>query len=529
MGSLASIFDLVETPAWELHEAPPEFIETTKRMLHRAHLRQCRGEEVRAFDGDVLPSGPAPFIEYCFRHEGTDEPIQNAAHHEAWQTFFNENDFGVILAPVGHGKTQQLLGRVLYMLGKDPTLRIAVVCATDDQARERVVQLRQLLQENERIREVFPDLSLDPDAKLTEHEFTVQRKTTAKDPSVRAYGVGSKALQGARLDILLMDDVCDRDNTNTVELRSKMVEWFDAVAFSRQTPGMRFRVWVIGTPWHYEDLLHVLKERPAFASQVWSAVLNPDDPQEEWRTLWEGVYTPEHARFLWANSTPHAFARKQLCRVRDDQYARFRREWIAKCLRLGAGRELVDGPPSAYWQGPLLPCITGVDLGVGQDEDHDLSVLFTIALMPDRKRLVVDIQSGRWTGPEIVQRIIRTARRYRSIVVVENNAAQDFIRQFAEDADDLPIEPFNTGRNKHDEDFGIETLGVELRAGRWVIPASLAGEATDPEIKLLIKGMLNYAPKDHTADHLMAMWIARERARTYLAESAGALADVGVR
>lgn len=529
MGSLATIYDLVEVPAWELHEAPPENLATLRRLLKRAHLRQARGEEVLAFDGTPLPSGAAPFIEYCFRHEGTDEPIENAPHHEAWQEFFDENDFGVILAPVGHGKTQQLLGRVLYCLGRDPTLRVAIVCATDPQARERAQQLQDVLRSNPRVAEVFPELRIDETAKQTEHQFSVSRPTTAKDPSVRAYGVGSKSLQGARLDVLLMDDVCDRDNTNTVDLRAKMVEWFDAVAFSRQTPGQRYRVWVIGTPWHYEDLLHVLMERPAFASQVWSAVLNPDDPQEEWKTLWAGVYTPTHARFLWANSTPHAFARKQLCRVRDDQHARFRREWIEKCLRLGAGRELVDGPPTAFWQGPYLPCITGVDLGVGQDEQHDLSVLFTIALMPDRKRLIVDIQSGRWTGPEIVQRIIRTSRRYRSIVVVESNAAQDFILQFAENQDDLPIEPFNTGRNKHDEDFGLETLAVELRAGRWLIPATSAGEASDPEVKLLIKGMLNYAPKDHTADHLMAMWIARERARSYLAEQAGALADTTVR
>jgi hypothetical protein len=305
-----------------------------------------------------------------------------------------------------------------------------------------------------------------------------------------------------------------------------MVDWFDAVAFARQTPGRRFRVWVIGTPWHYEDLLHVLMDRPAYASQVWSAVLNPDDPQDEWATLWGGVYTPEHARFLWGNSTPHAFARKQLCRVRDDAHGRFQKDWIDLCLRLGAGRSLLDLPPAAYWNGPILPCFTGVDLGVGQREEHDLSVLFTIALMPDKKRLVVDIQSGRWTGPEIVQRIIRTSRRYRSIVVVENNAAQDFILQFAEEQDDLPIEPFHTGRNKHDEDFGIETIGVELRAGRWVLPASPAGEAIDPEIKLLIRGMMNYTPTDHTADHLVAMWIARERARAYTHENADELSGM---
>lgn len=529
MGSLATILDLTSHPAWEYQTAPQQWRNVAKDVLKGAHLRQARGDQIHDYEGDPLPFGSAPFIEYCFRHEKTDEPIENAPFHESWQAFLDENDFAVIMAPVGHGKTQQLLGRVLYELGKDPTLRIGIVCATDPQAMQRVTQLRRQLTENPRIQEVFPDLKLDDSAKQTEHEFSVVRTGISKDPSVQAFGVGSGKLQGARLDILVIDDGCDRDNIRTPELRARMVEWFDAVAFTRSSPGERFRVWVIGTPWHHEDLLHVLMERPAFASQVWSAVLDPEAPQDEWETLWEAQFPQEHAQFLWANMTPHAFARKYCCRTRDDQFARFRRAWIERCLRNGKGKTLLDEPPTAFWQGPFLPCFTGVDLGVGQKEEHDLSVLFTIALMPGKRRLVVDIQAGRWTAPEIVQRILRTQRRYRSIVVVENNAAQDFIRQFVEEKETIPIEPHNTGRNKHDEDFGIETLGVELRAGRWIIPANMAGEAADPEIRAWISEMLNYTPEDHTGDRLMASWIARERAREYDPDAQEAVGDLLVR
>lgn len=529
MASLATAFDLVETPVLD----DPAAVATAAGILRSLHLRQARGERLEAWDGEPLPAGPLAFMEYALADEKTGAPIENGPHHVAWQEFLDENDLAVVHAPVGHGKTQQVaVGRVLWALGDDPTLRVGIVCATDAQARERLVQIRSHILGNPRVREVFPDLRLDALAKNTEHELTVERPTIAKDASVRAYGVGSKALQGARLDVLILDDVVDRDNSATPELRAKVVEWFDAVAFTRRSPGRRFRVWAIGTPWHRDDLLHVLGARPAFARQVWSAVLNPDAPREEWETLWSEVFTPDEARFLEANSTPHAFARKYLCRVRDEASARFQRAWIQRCLDAGRGRTLLDEAPAAYWNGPLLPTFTGVDLGVGQTEKHDLSVLFTIALLPDGRRLVVDVQSGRWTGPEIVQRLARVHYRYRSIVVVESNAAQDFIRQFAED-DDVPVEAFTTtGRRKHDEAFGLETLGVELRAGRWVIPSNDAGEANDPEVAAWIREMLDYRPdpREHTGDRLMASWIARERARAYVPDGAGTGAgDVKVR
>jgi hypothetical protein len=498
-------------PAWDIEGATLEELRDLSETLRAIQLKQARGLKVP----DGLPTGAGPFAEYVLRHEKTDEPIQNGDHHQAWHDFLDRSQYGCILAPVGHGKTQQIaIARVLYALGKDPNLRIGIVCATDRQAQERVGQILQHLQLNGRVQEVFPDLQLDPKTKLTEHQFTVERTTNAKDPSVQAFSVGSSAITGARLDILLLDDVLDQKNVNTVDLRMKMVDWFDTKAYTRLPIEGTGRIWCIGTPWHHEDLLHVLMDRPDWGSQVWSAVMNPDDPVEVWESLWPEVMPPSELVKRQANMTPHAFARKYLCRVRDEAASRFQQVWINSCLKLGAGRSFLDQSPTDGWMGAELPCFTGVDLGVGQEEHHDLTALVTIALMRDRKRLLIDIRSGRWSAPEIIRQVVRVQRRYRSIVVVESNAAQDFMTQFIGEAD-VPVVAFNTGSNKHDEDFGIETLAVELRAKRWILPAGPAGQAVELELKALLREMRNYQPGDHTGDRLMAMWFAREHARLF--------------
>ena len=510
MRSLATLRDV--TQGLDLGSMSHAELLAAAEALHDLHLAQARGEQVPA----GLRSGADCFIEYAIGDELTDSPISNGAHHLAWHDLLSANRFAVILAPVGHGKTQQIaVGRAIYELGRNPNLRIGIISNAAEPAEKVLALISQHILENLRVREVFPHLKPHPNKALPwkSNAITVDRKVLSKDASVRAFGAGGPVV-GSRLDLIILDDVLDFENTNTDEQCKKIVRWFDTTVFTRLPVQGGGRIWVIGTPWHVEDLLHVLKERPAWASTVSSAVLNPKAPRSQWVALWWEVVTAQFLRERYENMTPHAFARKYLCQVRDDASKRFQSEWIETCLQNGRGRRLLARAPVQFVGGPEMPCFTGVDLGVGQDEDHDLSVLFTIALDNRNRRLVADIQSGRWTAPEIIQRIQWTYHRFNSIIGVESNAAQDYIRQFATDKS-IPTVPLLTGENKYDEAFGIETLAVELRAGMWIIPSSEAGEAIDPEIKGWISEMDNYLPHRHTGDRLMAAWFARELARNH--------------
>jgi len=206
---------------------------------------------------------------------------------------------------------------------------------------------------------------------------------------------------------------------------------------------------------------------------------------------------------------PAEFARQMMCQARDDADARFKQEYIDRGLKRGEGRrtayalETIPSGCSVY---------TGVDLGVQKHKKSGETVLFTLLVHPDESREVINIESGKWSGPEIVQRIYDTHRRYMSIMIVENNAAQDFLVQFAQQGAAVPIKPFTTGRNKANPEFGVESIATEMAGGKWVIPHEGDGQM-DPEIREWISEMLYYDPQVHTGDRLMASWFAREGAR----------------
>jgi hypothetical protein len=153
---------------------------------------------------------------------------------------------------------------------------------------------------------------------------------------------------------------------------------------------------------------------------------------------------------------------------------------------------------------------TGVDLGTGR-KGSDLTVLFTILIYPNGDRQVLECKSGNWGGPEIVRRIIDTHQRYKSIVIVESNAAQKFILDFTKEASAVPVKPYNTGAKVFsDPTFGMEGMAIEMFNQKWIIPNR--GGILDPELDAWRTEMLYYDPKAHAGDRLMASWFAREGA-----------------
>lgn len=499
--------DYQEEEAREAAEGLARAVETLDQLRKRAAARK----ELELRRARATTAG---FLEYAIRHERTGKKITNAPHHVEWQEHFDQHRRAILFAPVEHGKTQQIgVGRALDHLGRDPRRRGAIVSNTLAQASKQLQAIRAHIDDNPRVREVYPHLRRSSRAGDPWHTtaITVERDTIAKEPSLQAVGI-SGPINGSRLDFIILDDVLDFENTRTIEQRQKLVDWFDSTVNTRLTEdGV---IWVVGTPWHPEDLMHVLASRPGFAVRRYSGIENPDDPPEAWRPMWPAAFPNARLREIYDSTTPHNFARKYLCLVRQDSTARFRQEWLDAMIAAGKGwSRFVKAPTTG---GKAWPCFTGVDLGVGEKEEHGLTCLFTIAIQPGtRKRVIVDVQSGRWQAPEIIQRIMDVHVRFGSIVVVESNGAQKFLVQFAQGGG-LPVRPyFTNAQNKYDEHFGVESLAVEFRNGLWVAPSGPSGGDPGDEVKAWHREALFYNPESHTGDRLMASWFAREAARNY--------------
>lgn len=440
-------------------------------------------------------TNPNHFCEFVLKDEETGRPVKQAPIHETWHHLCDTLDRLLIWAHIESGKTQQMaIARTLWDLGNNPNLRFLIISNTYNQAAKLGATIRQYIEQSADLHDVFPHLKKS--TPWGEKAFSVERPTFAKDASVQVTGIHGSVL-GSRVDRILLDDVLDYENCRTEISRKDVIDWWKSTPAGRLIEGGKIRC--IGTAFHPSDLLHAFAQTPGWQAYRYP-VVNPETGQPRWPSRWPLPRIAAKREELGSVE----FTRQMLCEARDDATAKFKREWIERCLFLGNGTV----PATALKIVPRgFKVFTGVDLAVQQKDSSDLTCMFTIAVDPMGVRNVLSCESGRWAGPEIVDRIIDVHHRYQSIVIVENNAAQDFILQFARARSAVPMRAFTTGRSKAHPEFGIEGIATEMENGKWKIPNR--DGACHPEIQAWIDEMLYYDPGAHTGDRLMASWFAR--------------------
>jgi hypothetical protein len=333
---------------------------------------------------------------------------------------------------VTHNTQNLAIGRVLWELGRDPTKRIAIMTRTEGLATSIVSTIGRILESSEELHEVFPGLARDRDGKWTEHQLTVTgRPVSMKEASVQAYGIESHAIQGRRLDLLVLDDILDRDNTASAAQMEDIWQWFHSIIEQRMTK--EDQVICIGTAWHPEDFYHRLARQPRWVSGKFPVL--DEHGQSTWPEMWPLSLIAQKRAALDAAS-PGEFARTYMCTPRDDRHERFKRGAIERCKERGEGRTLMHYEGTATETGDGLKKVpdgcrvyTGVDLAFSKSETADMSCLFTIIVWPDGTREVLDIQAGQWHGVELKKKILSAHARFHGIFVVENNGAQDLLVQ----------------------------------------------------------------------------------------------------
>jgi len=449
------------------------------------------------------------FVKFIGRQEGN-RPIRMGKVHTEWQRILDQNDRVALFAPVGHGKSNQItLWRLLYEIGKNPNIRIGVVSVSKSGVPTKFLRsLKSYIERNKHLRLVFPHLrpSTSGQKMWSEDGIIVERTDNSSDPTIQMFGVHGHIL-GSRLDLILIDDICNIENTLTEYSREKMWKWVSGEVLSRlpndaHTPG---RVWAVGHVWHKEDVMHRLARQNGVKKAIYSAFKKNEETGEEEPLipeLWtlKGLKRREQelgrlAPYMLRNIIP-AF---------DD--SRIKQSWVERCLERGRGQKLLK-----EWDPADSPAFTGVDLSVASGKGGDLACVFTMTVLPDGTRRLLDIRSGRWTGPKILKELVDIHQRYGSLIMVESNAAQDYLAQFAGEISALPLKKHYTGANKRDWQWGIESLGTEFEQAKWIIPCDV-NLVPSAEVASWIQEATTYVPNEHTGDRLMASWIARECAR----------------
>ncbi len=501
--------------------APAELRQAAKRM-RRARVSLAR-------------KNPAEFNAYVLRDEESGAPIENGPLHLEMHRLMSAHSRLAILAHIEAGKTTQLIGRVLWELGRNPNLRIVIGSETDGKAVQILSVIKNYIENSAALRRVFPTLRRSPVVSdpWTKHAITVARRVSgSKDPSVKVVGVGRGSVMGSRIDILILDDTLSFRNSRTREQRAILKSWYQQNFASRIT--RQGRIWAVNTAYDPDDLIQWLSKKRGWAKVIFP-VAN-DNGHSTWPSRW----SLERIALAEEELGPIEAKRQLYCVPIGDDVEKFQRPWILRCLENGRGLNTMPMlPPEELPEGCF--CITGVDLATkrqprpgSKGHTHTaVTCFFTILVYPDGARQVLNITSGRWSGPDIADHARSVHLRFGSVLYVEDNGAQQYlldqIAQLAEQGPvAIPVIPFHTGGNKWHPVYGVEGLGAEFAAGKWIIP-SLAENpeapavADDPEVLAWLDDLYTYTASSHSGDRLMAGWIAREGARQRLAERGGSV------
>jgi hypothetical protein len=449
---------------------------------------------------------PNAFIEYVF-----DVPQEDC--HRRWQELWDNNQKSVLLAPTGSGKTTQIRGRLLHEWGRDPSMRVLYVSATEEHPKRQIASMKDQIERQERVRHVFPNLKRGRD--WQQLRFTLDRPDSAPESSVQAYGSFAQGVLGNRAHGLVLDDLCNFTNTLTADGRDKMDGWMASVISRLMIPGTKPWIRAIGHIWHAEDQLQRLAKKVGWGylrEEAFTEVDGVRIPLAPWvlplETIDEkiGDLGPIMSEMMLFNRLPGAGA------------GRFREEWFWRALELGRG--LPFRP--AIWREAAT--FTGVDLGHKKKIGSDYTAIVTIAVLPNGMRQLIDARRGRWNGPEILREIREVERAYGSVIAVEDNGAQQHLIDFAQELTAMAVSGTHTGVSKWHVSLGVNGWAIEMGQGRWILPCPHESEfdtqrgiisPAQPsiEIQTLKKEALAFdpsKPREHTGDMLMALWIARK-------------------
>jgi hypothetical protein len=456
------------------------------------------------------------FIPYALRDPSSKNYFTQAPLHVGWHKAIDEYPWNLIEAPREHGKSEQVvIGRTLYELGRDSSLRIKIVGSVDDEASKRVMALADHIENNERVHDVFPNLLPDKKSSWNNHQLTVKRNIPGiKDASIEGYGILSSST-GGRADWIIFDDVVDFDNTlKNPALIEKVADAFYNKWLNQLTE--RGRVTYIFTRWHQRDLSHRLIAQ-AQADNIQTTTREKfkytvdliDPTLNSICHFWPHDRLQSRLEAIGARAFGRGFQGKAMT---DD-------EAIFNCMQRCVDVRLSPNDIPAEWEN-----VGGVDLGIGKKSQNARSVIFTLAIAPDGRIYWRDIQAGRWSSPETAERLEASFKRFNhKIIFVENNAYQqailDWIRYMpSSNGVKYVIRPFHTGGNKVDPEIGLPSVAVRAENGQIVIPHGHAPYTAG--CKCSICDALNeflFYPIAEQDDCVMAHWFAIESTRRKVA------------
>lgn len=300
----------------------------------------------------------------------------------------------IILMPRGHLKSTLItIGYSLFRIVNDPNIRILILNATWQMAVDFLTEIKRHLQGNEKLIELFGDLA-EGNEEWSQDRITLKRKDQGiKGPTVWATGVEGN-LVGSHPDMIIFDDVVNRDNVESRETSDKAIlRYKDALDLLE--PGGQLII--IGTRWSEGDMYNWLLDKDTGIAQSYDVMIKRAyegnmTTGEGFVPLWPQKFTKEELQVRLREKGWYEFSAQYLNNPVPDEAATFKRTWFQPF-------DIEDT------RGKNMTKILTIDPAISLEKEADYTAMVVTGVDQFGNIFVLDMVRERMTPNQIISKI----------------------------------------------------------------------------------------------------------------------------
>lgn len=337
----------------------------------------------------------------------------------------------LVLIPRSHLKTKMVsIGYSTQQIIANPKIRILIYSATWQMAVDIHQAIQKNLQSTERILDIWGDFSKD--APVWSQDRTKLAVNDKREPTITAAGIDNN-LVGGHYDLIIMDDVVNRDNVSTMDQIGKVITRYKDSLDLLEPHGQLI---LIGTRWHDSDL--------------YGWILDPDNHAlENYKTLimraYEGdIITGENFEPLWKGK----FDQKSLySKLKEEGWAHFSSQYLndpvpeedATFKRGWFKYYEADDIKGAFLNNFLL-----IDPAISLSKDADYTAMVVVGVDQYGNVFIRDITRMRMAPSGIIDEIFRLRERWNlTNIAIEQVAFQKSLGYSIREDDRFKKRPFH--------------------------------------------------------------------------------------
>lgn len=430
----------------------------------------------------------AYFSEYCCGYI-------LAPFHMEWFNNIHSRRRVVYMSSRSHAKTT--IASILYPLWDGVLRRPAIEYYTYTANKDLATILNSRF-DNHLDLPIFQDPLLWPNITLVDRNIKGWNKSliTLGHGTEFNYKGFASATRGPHPHVIIVDDIL----TDKTYLTDEMIH---DIFFKAISPMPKEKLIVIGTPQHYQDILHKLFENKKYYSKKYPAIIDAETKHVLWPEEWPWEKLMEEKETI--GELP--FTQEYLCEPIDDATSLFP---YAMCSNNFTQHAKLGQIPEN------TTTVMGCDLALSESRDASFSVFTVLAVYDDWRVRYADVWKARGKNYKEQLLVLRSmGERYNPLLIyVEDNQFQKMFVQMLDDvAPNLNIEGIRTGSEKHNIELGVPSIRQFLEQKRLEIPRgdelsiSLTNELVQELVAFGVKDGKVRSVAKHD-DMVMSLWMA---------------------